>query len=441
EAARRSRRSSCKDTMAKSALVFIAIAICVCVAKKQAKSCTDLGGRCLTNCLDGGITSARCQGTKMCCQTKKTKPRKKNSKRICKNKKKCKKAGGKCLHYKTECKTEVMEGLCKGASCNCCHKGCKKTSRDCSKLGGSCKAVSCPDGTCARPGCKGTNCVCCNPCECSCGKSNPSRIVGGEVVNPQNKYPWQAWLKVEGEYQCGGSIINDLYILTAAHCVYGGAEILKNDKVEVVIADHNKDSTDDDIAGVTRTIPVDKVIVHEDYEVFSFSNDNDISLIKLSESLDFKSLEILQPVCLPHDDSSTYEGEKAVVTGWGYTEGFGFELPSLLHEVTLPVLAPDCPEYDDYVYGGYDYNYEYYDRSHTSVITENMICAGKRGGGKDSCNGDSGSPLVLGQAGVYVQIGIVSFGPPDCDSPGVYTRVSKYLGWIADNTKDAKTCG
>ncbi|CAL4065276.1 unnamed protein product, partial [Meganyctiphanes norvegica] len=226
-----------------------------------------------------------------------------------------------CIKSKTECKTKTLEDLCKGASCKCCLK------------------------------------------EYSCGKSNPDRIVGGAVVNPQNKYPWQVWLKMEGEYQCGGSIINDLYILTAAHCLldWSTSKIYKKNKVKVVIADHNKDSTDDDIAGVTRSISVEKLIVHEDYKLFSFSKDHDISLIKLSKSLDFKSLEILQPVCLPHDDSSTYEGKKAVVTGWGYTEGFGFELPSLLHEVTIPVLAPDCPGFDTYTYYGYDYDYRDHD--------------------------------------------------------------------------------
>ncbi|CAL4096148.1 unnamed protein product, partial [Meganyctiphanes norvegica] len=111
-------------------------------------------------------------------------------------------------------------------------------------------------------------------------------------------------------------------------------------------------------------------------------------------------------------------GENAIVTGWGLTDPFTSNTASVLHEVTVPVLDPSCPGYDE---GGIP-------------LTNKMVCAGVANAGKDSCQGDSGGPLVVKKSGSYVQIGVVSFGPLDCQGTGTYTRVSKYLKWIKDNT-------
>ncbi|XP_045136079.1 serine protease 30-like [Portunus trituberculatus] len=263
-------------------------------------------------------------------------------------------------------------------------------------------------------------CPTCNIGSCQCGVVNSARIVGGEEVDPPNNYPWHVGIKFLGNsnYWCGGSIINDQYVLTAAHCV---DDITSIEGLVVGVADHNMASTDEDIPDVTRLVAVQEIIVHPDYN--SATIDSDIALLRLSETLDVYQGDQIRPVCLPADDSSTYAGEMATATGWGTLESGGSQ-SSVLQEVTMPILEPSCPGMP------------------SSYITENMLCAGLEEGGKDTCQGDSGGPLVQNYFSKYVQVGITSwgFGCADAGSPGVYTRVSKFLDWICANTADATYC-
>ena len=124
----------------------------------------------------------------------------------------------------------------------------------------------------------------------------------------------------------------------------------------------------------------------------------------------------MQPICLPEPDQE-YEAMSAVVTGWGRLTSSG-PLADVLQEVNVTTISnQECR-------ANYSHN----------RITDDMICA--TAVGRDSCQGDSGGPLaVLGQAGEYSQVGIVSWGK-ECARPGypgVYTRLSSLLGWIQDN--------
>ncbi|XP_063849559.1 proclotting enzyme-like [Scylla paramamosain] len=253
---------------------------------------------------------------------------------------------------------------------------------------------------------------------CECGIANPSRIVGGVEVSPANKYPWHAGIKKKDDekYRCGGSIITNKHIMTAAHCV----KDVPAKELVVGVADHNMQSTNDDEPGVTRLVGVQDITVHPDYNPRTL--DSDIALITLSETLDLTQHKELRPVCLPADDSKTYAGMMATATGWGTLQSGG-ERPDILNEVSVPILEPSCPEMD---------------------ITENMLCAGLEEGGKDTCQGDSGGPLFVfnNSTSKYEQVGITSwgYGCADPNQPGVYTRTSKFLTWIHDNTVDATYC-
>uniref|UniRef100_A0A8C4F937 Peptidase S1 domain-containing protein n=1 Tax=Dicentrarchus labrax TaxID=13489 RepID=A0A8C4F937_DICLA len=162
---------------------------------------------------------------------------------------------------------------------------------------------------------------------------------------------------------------------------------------------------------VTRTVT--QIINHPSYD--SSTNDNDISLLKLSSPVTFTNY--IRPVCLAASGSTFYNGTDSWVTGWG-TIGSGVPLPSPqdLMEVEVPVV------------GNRQCNCDY----GVGSITDNMICAGLRAGGKDSCQGDSGGPMVSKQNSRWIQEGIVSFGEgcAEPEKPGVYTRVSQYQSWI-----------
>ncbi|CAL4120555.1 unnamed protein product [Meganyctiphanes norvegica] len=350
---------------------------------------------------------------------------------VCRPKNKCKKKCGSCIaSFSCDVGLKEIPRACKGNGCSCCApQVCCKQKKSCKKKGGTC-ASKCPVGYSAEEGCRGKSCVCCikqKVSECICGQANPYRVVGGEVVYPKNKYPWHVWIKEGKNYLCGGSIINDRYILTAAHCLINfNCAPMGPNKFKVVVADHNIDSSSENVAA-TSTVSVDKVIVHPGYNCNELAEDDDIGLLRLSQSLDLTAKQVT-PICLPSDDSQLYLGDMAIVTGWGYTVGSGQDqvLASLLHEVELPVVQ--CPSFEDY----------------GEELTSEMICAGESDGGLDACNGDSGGPLIVQENSSapprFVQVGIVSFGPAACKGPGVYTRVSKYLNWIKENTKQGITC-
>lgn len=99
--------------------------------------------------------------------------------------------------------------------------------------------------------------------------------------------------------------------------------------------------------------------------------------------------------------------------GWGETKKNGF--PHLLQTTELRA-----------------YDAAYCSRSFHAYMNGNQICAGHEE--RDTCAGDSGGPLVtrVDFDGVkrYLQLGIVSYGPTDCQSPGVYTYVPNYINWI-----------
>ncbi|XP_037793037.1 trypsin-1-like [Penaeus monodon] len=256
---------------------------------------------------------------------------------------------------------------------------------------------------------------------CQCGVANPNRIVGGTEVSPAHKYPWHIGLKYENgaSYWCGGSIINNQYVMTAAHCFfdkYGNRE--SDEGLVVGVADHDMSVSTDDVSGVTRLVKVAKVILHPNY--VSSGYDNDIALLKLSETLDLSKNKELRSVCLPADDSKNYAGALGIAAGWGKLQ-YGGSQPDKLMEVTLPILEQSC-------WG--------------KTVTERMLCAGYKEGGKDTCQGDSGGPLYVVEGSKYFQVGITSFGDgcANPNSPGVYARVSKFLSWIKTNTADATYC-
>lgn len=273
----------------------------------------------------------------------------------------------------------------------------------------------------------------------NCGLVGDVRVVGGEDA-PIDAYPWKAVLgyRIGGlpeiHFECGGSVINERYIMTAAHCV--NANILNERELELAVIrlgewdlSTEMDCTNTSNGSRFCAPPVqdfdfEEVIEHPSYDNRTLFSD-DIALIRLSKPINFlTSAGFIQPVCLPPADlslSAEARSQGAIVAGWGVTEK-GIQSDRLQHLILPFVENKECNE-----------------RYRGNLVAE-QICMGGEAG-KDSCRGDSGGPLIM-KAGsereVSMQIGIVSYGPTSCGQkgfPGVYTSVSHYRSWVEETLR------
>ncbi|MEM7802252.1 MAG: trypsin-like serine protease, partial [Chloroflexota bacterium] len=237
-------------------------------------------------------------------------------------------------------------------------------------------------------------------------------IVGGQDAD-QGEYPWQVRVNPAG-FLCGGALIDDEWVLTAAHCVFDqfGRQISAA-SVTTVVGDHRQNSSSND--GTEQVRSVSQVIPHPDYS--PAGNDADVALLRLSSPVTL--IEGQVETIVLNSDSNIAAGTLATVTGWG-TLFSGGNTPTTLQEVSVPIVSNQVCNSK---YGG--------------GITGNMICAGLDQGGKDSCQGDSGGPLIAPlPGGSFEHIGVVSFGIGCADGrfPGVYARTSEFVEWIETQT-------
>ncbi|XP_076048282.1 uncharacterized protein LOC143029510 [Oratosquilla oratoria] len=258
--------------------------------------------------------------------------------------------------------------------------------------------------------------------KCQCGegeKIKSFRIVNGEEAK-SNAFPWMVSI-MYSSYElhfCGGTVICDQYILSAAHCTDG----LEAKSLSVRLADHNLDQNDITSA---FTIGVDKVIQHKSYN--PDTTDTDIALLKLKKKIVFSKTPNVSPICLTPPDVAYY-WESVMVPGWGNTDEDADNTSPILNYVELTVLGMWACRNE----------YELF----THEVSQYMLCAYRKD--HDACQGDSGGPLVYFDKpkDKYFQVGIVSWGIGCArpEFPGVYTKLSKIVGWVYDNTKDCTYC-
>ncbi|KAF0303071.1 Proclotting enzyme [Amphibalanus amphitrite] len=249
---------------------------------------------------------------------------------------------------------------------------------------------------------------------CQCGV-RPTRVVGGADA-AAGQFPWQAGLVTTGTTRswCGGSVINNRYVLTAAHCT----ENISPSQIQVMLGDLKIGTSD---AGEQR-FSVQQIINHPRYTSASGSG-WDFSLLKLDREITFSNT--ISPVCLP-TAGQTYANVTAIASGYGQVGASDPQATHLQH-VQLPVWSQSRCQ------GAWS----------NTPLKSSMLCAGGYPeGGRSVCMGDSGGPLVTLVSGRFRLIGVVSFGRPCAVAnwPDVFGRVTEALSWIASNTADANTC-
>ncbi|XP_021196271.3 trypsin, alkaline C [Helicoverpa armigera] len=236
--------------------------------------------------------------------------------------------------------------------------------------------------------------------------TNPQRIVGGSLTTI-DRYPTIAVLLYTWNFStfrqsCGGTIINNRAVLTAAHCTNGETPNRWQIRVGSSFA-HS--------GGATHFVNAN--IVHPAYNRNTY--ENDLAILRSSTTFSFNNN--VRAASIAGANYNLADNQAVWAAGWGATFHLAFERSEQLRHVEMrSINQATCR--NNYAVRG-------------TVITDNMVCSGWPTGGRDQCQGDSGGPLY--HNGVLVGVCSFGVGCGQAQFPGVNVRVSRYTSWISSN--------
>ncbi|XP_033753108.1 chymotrypsin-like protease CTRL-1 [Pecten maximus] len=266
------------------------------------------------------------------------------------------------------------------------------------------------------------------------GNGNIAAIIGGTNAT-DNAWPWQVSIRYRGRFMCGGTLLNEDTVLTAAHCIFKqqtpdrlrgrfmcGGTLLNEDTVltaahcifkpraqrfRVLAGDYNRQEAEPHRN--EQKIKVKKIRIHRDYNRTTLIND--VAILKLLTPVQFGTY--IQPIELAKK-SMDISQSKCYITGWGMRDKDDkTSSATILQQTAVSVITnEECQ------------------KGIRGRITDDMICT--EDPDRATCYGDSGGPLQCEiKPGRWVQVGITSWGNLDClDGPSVYSRISYNRAWI-----------
>ncbi|MEZ4659574.1 MAG: trypsin-like serine protease [Caldilineaceae bacterium] len=258
-------------------------------------------------------------------------------------------------------------------------------------------------------------------------------IVGGGEADP-GAWPWQAALMrasiADGFLAqfCGGTLIAPTWVLTVGHCVTEpDGSIAPIDSLDVAVGRRTLSSDEGERMAVSQ------IVRHPNYVETAYHIDFDVALIRLAKAAVLSDTVGLIAPLAPAQAALARPHIAAAIVGWGaqYDPAdaplLGPAYADTLRETTVPIVSNEsCAAIYDAYFGV------------PGVITDNMLCAGFREGGKDACYGDSGGPLMVwDDASGWLQAGIIT-GGLGCAQPnfyGIYTRVTAFHNWIMGDAR------